>query len=81
MADVPLYPGAPRWAKVFGIIALVLVLLFIIVKFTGVGGPHGPGRHMPSGDTGGNTPASSVTEDPTPSGGGIGDHTPPEDGH
>jgi hypothetical protein len=53
MADPPPYPGAPRWVKVSGIIVIVLVLLVIAVVFTGVGGPHGPGRHLPS---------SSVTE-------------------
>jgi hypothetical protein len=53
MADPPSYPGAPRWVKVSGIIAIVLVLLVIIAVFTGVGGPHGPGRHLPSsGDNG-----------------------------
>lgn len=36
---------APRWVKVFGIIALVLVLLMFIAMLTG----HGPGRHMPHG--------------------------------
>ena len=39
--------STPRWVKVFGIIAVSLVLLVVIVVFTGVGGPHGPGRHMP----------------------------------
>jgi hypothetical protein len=53
MADPPPYPGAPRWVKITGIIAIVLVLLVIATLFTGVGGPHGPGRHLPS---------SSVTE-------------------
>ena len=38
----------PRWVKVFGIVALVLVLLVVIMMFIG-GGNHGPGRHMPSG--------------------------------
>jgi hypothetical protein len=53
MADLPPYPGTPRWVKVFGIIALVLVL-FVILMLTGVfGGEHGPGRH---------TPPFSVTE-------------------
>ena len=56
MADRPPYPGTPRWVKVFGIIILVLVLLVVIIVFTGVGGEHGPGRHAPSGDTGGDTP-------------------------
>ena len=49
MADPPPY-STPRWVKVFGIIALVLVLLVVIMMFTGVGGDHGPGRHIPSGD-------------------------------
>ena len=48
MAEPPPYPGAPRWAKVFGIIALVVVLLFVILLFTRGPGGHGPGRHMPS---------------------------------
>lgn len=61
MADPLPYPGTPRWVKVFGIIALVLVLLVVIMMFI-VGGPHGPGRHIPSGDAGGGTPPSSVTQ-------------------
>jgi hypothetical protein len=55
------YPGTPRWVKVFGIIALVLTLLVVVIMVTGVGGGHGPGRHMPSGGAGGDTPPSSVT--------------------
>ena len=39
--------STPRWVKVFGMIAIGLVLLVVILVFTGVGGPHGPGRHMP----------------------------------
>jgi hypothetical protein len=31
--------GAPRWVKMFGIIALVLVLLFVILHL--IGGGHG----------------------------------------
>lgn len=59
MADLPPYPDSngdtgddtstPRWVKVFGIIALVLVLLFVILHLTGRG-------------LGGHTPPSSVTE-------------------
>lgn len=37
--------GTPRWVKVFGIIALVLVLIFAILLLTGGGGGHGPSRH------------------------------------
>ena len=65
MADLPPYPdsngdigvgpdresttSAPRWVKVFGIIFVVMVLLFVILHLTR--GPHHPGRHMPGGDT------------------------------
>ncbi len=55
MADLPAYPGTPRWVKVSGIIALVLVLLVVVMMFAG-GGSHGPGRHIPSGGAGGYTP-------------------------
>ncbi|TFE28678.1 hypothetical protein E2980_07455 [Cohnella luojiensis] len=41
-------PSTPRWVKVVGIIVIVLVILFVIIKLTGVGGDHGPGRHMPT---------------------------------
>lgn len=47
--------STPLWVKVFGIIALVLVLLFVILQLTGLGGQHGPGRHIPSGETGNQT--------------------------
>ena len=60
-------PGStPGWVKVFGIVALGLVLLFGVMMLTGGLGGHGPGRHaMPasvmettasSTDPGGNTP-------------------------
>ncbi len=60
MADSPPYPGTPRWVKVFGIIALVLVLLFGAHMLFG-GSSHGPGRHTPPGDVGGQILPSSVT--------------------
>jgi hypothetical protein len=50
----------PRWVNVFGLIALVPVLLVIINMVTGVGGSHGPGRHTPPGDPGGRTPSGSL---------------------
>ena len=37
------FTGAPRWVKVFALIALVLLVLFLVVQL--VGGDHGPGRH------------------------------------
>jgi hypothetical protein len=41
----------PRWVKVFGIVALVLVHVVVIIMFTGVGGEHDPGRVGASGRT------------------------------
>ena len=48
MVDVPSPggnrpPATPRWVKVFGIIVIVLVLLFVILHLTGRGfGGHTP---------------------------------------
>ena len=46
--------STPRCVKIFGIIALVLVLLVATMMF--IGGEHGPGRHIPSGGAGSHTP-------------------------
>lgn len=51
-APTSIPPGTPRWVKVFGIIVIVLVLLIVIALATGLGGPHGPRRHTPSGGSG-----------------------------
>jgi hypothetical protein len=61
MSDAPRDPGAgvgpggessvgtPRWVKVFGIIALIVVLLLVILFLTR--GPHrGPSRHFGLGE-------------------------------
>jgi hypothetical protein len=51
MAEPPAYPGRPRWVKVLGIVALLVVLLFVHRLFTaGVehgqhNRSHGPGSH------------------------------------
>ena len=47
--------STPRWVKVFGIIALVLVLLFVILHLTG-NSLGGPGGMTPPGGPGGPTP-------------------------
>jgi hypothetical protein len=39
----------PRWVKVFGIVFVVVVLLFVILMLTGH--HRGPRDHMPSGHT------------------------------
>ena len=41
--------GTPRWVKVFGITALVVIVLVVVVALTGLGGDHGPGRHASVG--------------------------------
>jgi hypothetical protein len=74
-ADRP--PSTPRWVKVFGIIVIVVFLIFVAIRFTGVGGGHSPDRHVPSRDVGGQAPPSnvtlsSVTEDHAPLEGGRG---------
>jgi hypothetical protein len=37
--------GTPRWVRVVGIIAVVLLLVLGIIML--IGGEHGPGRHTP----------------------------------
>jgi hypothetical protein len=44
-------PGTPRWVKVLGIIAIVLILLFVVLHLTGnnLGCPPPGGLHTPPG--------------------------------
>lgn len=42
-------PPVPRWVKVAAIIAGLLLLAFLVLRFTGVGGEHGPSRHSSAG--------------------------------
>ncbi len=59
--------GTPRWVKVSGIIALVLVLLFVVVMLTGLGGNHGPRRHTKADDiSGGHTGPPHGVRHPRP---------------
>ena len=46
MAETPDYPGAPRWVKVLGAIAALLVATFIVVHLAG-GGFQGMHGHSP----------------------------------
>jgi hypothetical protein len=39
-SDKRLSTGAPRWVKVFGIIAIVLVAVFVLLHLTGHGMKH-----------------------------------------
>lgn len=54
-------PGTPRWVKVFGVIALIVIVLFVVVLLAR-GGEHGPGRH--SGDGGSETPTGHTGPPP-----------------
>lgn len=36
--------GIPRWVKIFGIVALAVIVLVVILMIAS-GGEHGPGRH------------------------------------
>ena len=49
-ADRDTPPGMPRWVKIAAIVVGLLILLFVVLQLTGIGGEHGPGRHM-SGET------------------------------
>lgn len=62
-------PNTPRWVKVCGIIAIVLVLLFVIKIFI-IGGEHGPGRHMSGGEP-------IEQEEPRDHALPVGEHKPP----
>ena len=73
MADLPPY-STPRWVKILGIVALVLVLVFGILHLAGIGGNHGPGQHMPSGSTGAIPPSSVAVHQMWPDE-GPGGHT------
>ncbi len=61
MTNPPPAPGdesTPRWVKVLGIIAIVLIVLFVILHLTG----NSPRGHTPSGHPGEHSPPASVTE-------------------
>jgi hypothetical protein len=68
--------GTPRWVKVFAIVAVILVLLVGVMLVFG-GGAHGPSRHLPSDDAGGQTAPAGGDTPPADAGG----HTPPAGGH
>jgi hypothetical protein len=38
-------PKTPRWVKVLAIAAVIFILIFVFLKFAGIGN-HGPGRHL-----------------------------------
>ncbi|MFC4711755.1 hypothetical protein [Planococcus dechangensis] len=76
-------PRTPRWLKVFGLIAIALILLVIAIMLFG-GGNHGPGRHS-SGDEATqqfvlNGQQSSVNQEKEITNDADGDYKPAESG-
>lgn len=60
-------PRMPRWVKLSGLTAVVLVLLVIgLMLISGQEGEHGPGRHLPAGE-----PAGRIEQE-APGGRGTG---------
>jgi hypothetical protein len=57
--------GVPRWVKVSGLVALVVVLLVVVMLL--VPGNHSPGRHL-----GGQAPLVGVAVTTGPAAGGTG---------
>jgi hypothetical protein len=60
--------GTPRWVKVFGVVALLVIAVVLVLILTGRGGPHSPRRHIapaattPTGGEGGHTgPPPGIT--------------------
>jgi hypothetical protein len=47
--------NTPRWVKTFGIAALVVIALVVVLLLTG-DGRHGPSRHTGSNDSASPTP-------------------------
>ena len=50
-------PAMPRWVKVSLLVVGALLLLFAVLKLTGLAGQHGPGRHVGAAPA---LPAASV---------------------
>ena len=69
--DGDAHPGMPRWVEAAIAVVLVLVVVLVIGRLTGV--EHGPGLH--GGD--GQTPASQVSEDGATPPAGVEGHQPP----
>ncbi|PDT10226.1 hypothetical protein [Rhizobium sp. M1] len=59
MVDEPAYPGVPRWVKISGVVLAAAILLAAVLIVSGIGGQHGPGRHLPPLDAGHQEPTGS----------------------
>lgn len=51
MAPSPDAPRMPRWVKIFGIVAVIVLVLVVAIALFG-GDKHGPGRHHVGVDPG-----------------------------
>ncbi|MPY99809.1 MAG: hypothetical protein GEU97_17810 [Actinophytocola sp.] len=69
-------PPVPRWVRISLIVVALLVALVVVLQLTGIGGDHGPGRHVPMGST-----TTEVVSLPAPARGAPEPHTPPADHH
>jgi hypothetical protein len=52
--------GTPRWVKAFGLIAVMLVVLLLVIAL--LRGGHGPGRHALSSNAGEGTSPPSIAK-------------------
>lgn len=73
MANLPPYPGTPRWVKLSGVFAGALVLLLVTLMLL-AGGNHGPGRHMVSSDADRQASSSDAAAEPPSSDASLGDN-------
>jgi hypothetical protein len=53
-------PRMPGWVKWSAIVIGILIVVFVVLQLTGLGGEHGPGRHKSPGGAG--APSVSVIE-------------------
>ena len=60
--------GMPPWVKISLIVVGVLIAVFIVLQIAGVGGQHGPRRHMSPGGRSSQSPSSDVSEHRPPPG-------------
>lgn len=72
-------PAMPRWVKVFGIGVGIVILAVVVMVIGGIGGSHGPGRHLPSSGAADSMPAPVTTD--VPAGGSLDGHAPPMGAH
>ena len=73
-------PGTPRWVKIAGLVAVVVLLVIGVILLTGGPGEHGPGRHSGSDGAKRHAPPGTAPEARTRPPGVPQDHTGPPPG-